>query len=49
MLAAATRALERLGAEVRLFPDAENCVRFAVFHAGRASAADPRATFHLQR
>jgi hypothetical protein len=24
-------------------------VRFAVFHAGKASARDPRATFHLQR
>jgi formate-dependent nitrite reductase membrane component NrfD len=25
------------------------CLRFAVFHAGRASALDPRATFHQQR
>jgi formate-dependent nitrite reductase membrane component NrfD len=24
-------------------------VRFAIFHAGKRSAADPRATFHLQR
>jgi hypothetical protein len=24
-------------------------VRFAVFHAGKASARDPRATFHQQR
>lgn len=24
-------------------------VRFAIFHAGKASARDPRATFHLQR
>jgi formate-dependent nitrite reductase membrane component NrfD len=24
-------------------------LRFAVFHAGKASARDPRATFHLQR
>jgi formate-dependent nitrite reductase membrane component NrfD len=25
------------------------CLRFAVFHAGRVSALDPRATFHQQR
>jgi hypothetical protein len=25
------------------------CLRFAVFHAGRASALNPRATFHQQR
>jgi formate-dependent nitrite reductase membrane component NrfD len=25
------------------------CLRFAIFHAGRASALDPRATFHQQR
>ena len=24
-------------------------IRFAIFHAGKRSAADPRATFHLQR
>jgi hypothetical protein len=24
-------------------------LRFAIFHAGKASARDPRATFHLQR
>lgn len=36
MLAAATRALEQLGAEVRLFADAENCVR-------RREPGEPRA------
>jgi formate-dependent nitrite reductase membrane component NrfD len=25
------------------------CLRFAIFHAGKASALDPRATFHQQR
>ena len=25
------------------------CLRFAIFHAGKASARDPRATFHYQR